>query len=308
MIKFDPIPQKAISRLVQLGAVAAIAGGTLRIIAAFVPYVPQSAMLETLYFLVDIGMLLGLCAIFYSVAAKTGWLGMMGFLIAFVALASIVGPDTKMFGVDFYLAGSAAFEVGLLTLSIVMLVRQQSSIVAIFWLLSAFFSVAVALGEGTYALMAAGLTLGLGFLLGGIMLIRSEGINIKETDLAMAFNQVTIGCSNLTTSIAFYRQIGFRLIANSPENGYARFEAPNGATLSLHKGLPVPAGAVLYFEAPNLDEWCKRLERDGIAFDKPPRDESWGWREARLKDPDENPLCLFHAGANRRFPPWRILE
>ncbi|MEM7380928.1 MAG: VOC family protein, partial [Bacteroidota bacterium] len=37
-----------------------------------------------------------------------------------------------------------------------------------------------------------------------------------------------------------------------------------------------------------------------------PRDQSWLWREARLKDPDGNTLILYHAGENRKNPPWRI--
>ena len=32
------------------------------------------------------------------------------------------------------------------------------------------------------------------------------------------------------------------------------------------------------------------------------------WREARLRDPSGNPICLFAAGANRLNPPWRIQE
>jgi hypothetical protein len=48
------------------------------------------------------------------------------------------------------------------------------------------------------------------------------------------------------------------------------------------------------------------LLAQGIAFDHPPTDQSWLWREAYLRDPDGNVLCLYHAGINRRFPPWRI--
>ena len=44
----------------------------------------------------------------------------------------------------------------------------------------------------------------------------------------------------------------------------------------------------------------------GIAFDSPPTDQPWLWREARLRDPDGNCLCLFAAGENRRHPPWRL--
>ena len=37
-----------------------------------------------------------------------------------------------------------------------------------------------------------------------------------------------------------------------------------------------------------------------------PTDRPWLWREARLRDPAGNALCLFFAGPNRRDPPWRV--
>jgi len=44
----------------------------------------------------------------------------------------------------------------------------------------------------------------------------------------------------------------------------------------------------------------------GIVFDTDPADQSWLWREAWLSDPAGVKLCLYYAGKNRRFPPWRI--
>ncbi len=41
-------------------------------------------------------------------------------------------------------------------------------------------------------------------------------------------------------------------------------------------------------------------------FDAPPQDRPWRWREAHFADPAGNLLCLFHAGPDRRFPPWRL--
>jgi hypothetical protein len=32
----------------------------------------------------------------------------------------------------------------------------------------------------------------------------------------------------------------------------------------------------------------------------------WLWREAHMRDPDGNSLCLFTAGKNRKYPPWRV--
>jgi hydroxymethylpyrimidine/phosphomethylpyrimidine kinase len=63
---------------------------------------------------------------------------------------------------------------------------------------------------------------------------------------------------------------------------------------------------VVYFECDDLDATVARLSAEGIEFKSGPKDEPWLWREARLKDPFGNELCLYHAGENRRFPPWRI--
>ena len=41
-------------------------------------------------------------------------------------------------------------------------------------------------------------------------------------------------------------------------------------------------------------------------FDADPQDQPWLWREAYLRDPDDNVMCLYHAGHNRQNPPWRI--
>lgn len=32
----------------------------------------------------------------------------------------------------------------------------------------------------------------------------------------------------------------------------------------------------------------------------------WLWRETYTRDPAGNVICIYHAGANRRFPPWRL--
>lgn len=125
-----------------------------------------------------------------------------------------------------------------------------------------------------------------------------------EAAPGIALNQVTIGARDYAASVAFYRKLGLRQIVDSPDNGYARFEADNGATFSVHEG--EPGDAVVYFESPRLDGWVAELEDAGFAFEQMPRDEDWLWREARLRDPAGNQICLYAAGENRRYPPWRI--
>jgi hydroxymethylpyrimidine/phosphomethylpyrimidine kinase len=120
-------------------------------------------------------------------------------------------------------------------------------------------------------------------------------------------NQVTLPARDYGEAVAFYRMLGLVQIVDSPSNGYARFECPGGATLSIHlEPDPTPGGTVVYFEHGRLDQWVLELEGAGLFVEQKPRDESWGWREARLADPTGNRLCLYQAGEMRRFPPWRL--
>jgi catechol 2,3-dioxygenase-like lactoylglutathione lyase family enzyme len=124
----------------------------------------------------------------------------------------------------------------------------------------------------------------------------------------MNLNQVTLPSSDVARSARFYRSLGFVQIVDSAPR-YARFECPDGgATFSLHhvSGGPRDTGVVVYFECPDLDARCASLRQRGVPFESLPRDQGWLWREARLRDPDGNCLCLYWAGENRRFPPWRI--
>ncbi len=126
---------------------------------------------------------------------------------------------------------------------------------------------------------------------------------------ALVLNQVTVGARDLDASIAFYRKLGFRLIVKADR--YARFEIGGGqTTFSLHLGDVVDAanGPALYFECIDLNARVAELKAKGIAFDNDPVDQSWKWREAWFRDPAGNRLCLYWAGENRRFPPWRLKE
>lgn len=123
--------------------------------------------------------------------------------------------------------------------------------------------------------------------------------------IGASLNQITVGTNDYAASVGFYRALGLVQIVDSPDNGYARFEAANGVTLSVHAGA-TSAATTVYLEHRHLDSWVTQLQSDGMVFDQLPRDESWGWREARLTDPAGNNLCLYTAGEMRRYPPWRI--
>lgn len=128
--------------------------------------------------------------------------------------------------------------------------------------------------------------------------------------MSMHLNQVTLPSADVERGAAFYRRLGLRQIVSSPPK-YVRFECPDdGSTLSLHftDRAPWPTGVVVYFECADLDARVAALKEQGLEFDVEPTDQPWLWREAYLRDPDGNVICLFWAGENRRNPPWRLVE
>ncbi|WP_031555077.1 VOC family protein [Parvularcula oceani] len=122
----------------------------------------------------------------------------------------------------------------------------------------------------------------------------------------MDLNQVTLTVDDMPAAIGFYEALGLRCIVHTHER-YARFELPCGSTtLSLHLGdRPKDGGPLLYFETEDVDARFAALSAKGVAFEGAPEDKSWRWREAWFRDPAGNRLCLYHAGPDRRFPPWR---
>jgi catechol 2,3-dioxygenase-like lactoylglutathione lyase family enzyme len=127
----------------------------------------------------------------------------------------------------------------------------------------------------------------------------------------MRLNQVTVAARDLAASIAFYEALGLKLIVRADH--YARLECPDAdggepATFSLHLD-PAATGVtdtVVYFEDDDLEATVRRLTEAGLTFESPPTDQTWLWREAYLIDPAGNRVCLYRAGAARRFPPWRL--
>jgi catechol 2,3-dioxygenase-like lactoylglutathione lyase family enzyme len=124
----------------------------------------------------------------------------------------------------------------------------------------------------------------------------------------MNLNQVTIYSDKPVETVEFFKKLGLILIVDSLPR-YGRLECPDGeSTLSVNTAEPAtPANnIVLYFECDELDAEVERLKSLGLEFDEDPADRPWLWRQAYLKDPNGNKICLFNAGENRKNPPWRV--
>ena len=141
----------------------------------------------------------------------------------------------------------------------------------------------------------------------GDSLISHAQENARET-VILDMNQVTVPSRDVGRSVDFYKRLGLKEIVHSPPT-YARFECPGGGatfSISLAEDPVDGPGPTIYFECSDLDERVEKMKADGFEFDQDPEDQRYLWRTALLRDPDGNRLCLYWAGENRRFPPWRI--
>lgn len=124
----------------------------------------------------------------------------------------------------------------------------------------------------------------------------------------MNLNQITIPSLDVEKATEFYKLLGLRLIVDALPK-YVRFECPDGdSTFSIHKVDELPNGnrISIYFEDEHLDELVANLKAKGIELISDPEDKAWLWNEAHLRDLDGNYIILYHAGKNRKNPPWRI--
>jgi len=124
----------------------------------------------------------------------------------------------------------------------------------------------------------------------------------------MNLNQITISSVDVAKSTRFYKILGLNLIVDALPR-YVRFKCPEGdTTFSIHKvkELPTVKSTTIYFEVENLSETISDLQQKGIIFNSEILEQSWLWLEVHLNDPDGNPIIIYHAGKNRKSPPWRI--
>ncbi len=140
----------------------------------------------------------------------------------------------------------------------------------------------------------------------GPMAQQSVRLDLNQSRWSPMLNHVTLPTRDLSASEHFWRLLGLRQIVRADDR-YARFETEGGTTLSLEAEEELPA-PVVFLECGDLDLTVAYLKAQGLTFSQEPRDENWGWREARLVDPSGNIVCLYQAGEMRRFPPWRLAD
>lgn len=68
--------------------------------------------------------------------------------------------------------------------------------------------------------------------------------------------------------------------------------------LSQHEG-DCQSGGLVYLYVRDVDDWYRTLAERGITVQHSPLDQPWGNREMRVRDPDNNCLCICTVKASQ---------
>ena len=161
------MPPKAIYRVL---GVAAVAGGSLRIVSSFTGSVLSATVLDQLYFATDVLLMLGIAGWYFSRAERLGTPGITGLVVSVFALSMI--RSASLFGPHGYMQGAALLLAGLIVMNLLTLFRRDGTIVpTVLWLVSLVVAGMAFLASGPLAAVA-GVLFGLGFVAAGIELWR----------------------------------------------------------------------------------------------------------------------------------------
>ena len=161
--------------LIRLGGLAAIAGGLLRGVAAFVPGTAPLATREPLYICTDICILFGLMGLYARIHRETGWCGFLGFVLGVVGIGVILAPDATIGGIPVYPVRALTFLVGS---NLIAADSWKQSLVPRWilggWILSTMLGIA-GFGTGLGALIVvAGVIFAISFSAAGVTLWSSH--------------------------------------------------------------------------------------------------------------------------------------
>lgn len=158
-----------ITTIIKLAGLAAILGGSLRVLTSFLPPMPVVA-LELLYLAVDLPLLLAVLGIYADQRRYTGRTAFAGFLLAVAGFALIVGPDGNLGPVAVYPVGALAISAGLCLLGAAAWpARRLPRATTVLW----FIAAATGFGAAAGAPLApiAGVAFGLAFAIAGARML-----------------------------------------------------------------------------------------------------------------------------------------
>jgi catechol 2,3-dioxygenase-like lactoylglutathione lyase family enzyme len=110
-----------------------------------------------------------------------------------------------------------------------------------------------------------------------------------------SINAVTLAVSEMGRSVAFYRALGFELVAGGDEAGFTTFGVGTGflnlQVDAAHAPVPAIWGRVI-FHVDDVDAMHARALDAGLSPATAPSDAAWGERYFHLRDPDGHELSF----------------
>jgi catechol 2,3-dioxygenase-like lactoylglutathione lyase family enzyme len=110
-----------------------------------------------------------------------------------------------------------------------------------------------------------------------------------------SISAVTLAVSEMARSIAFYRALGFELVAGGDDAGFTTFGVGAGflnlQVDAAHAPVPAIWGRVI-FHVHDVDAMHARALHAGLAPASEPADAPWGERYFHVRDPDGHELSF----------------
>jgi len=118
---------------------------------------------------------------------------------------------------------------------------------------------------------------------------------VTRADPVESINAVTLLTADMGAAVAFYRAMGFQVVAGGPDAPFTTFGAGAGfLNLQLdpaHAPIAGIWGRVIFWVA-DVDEAYVRAQANGYTPSTVPADASWGERYFHITDPDGHELSF----------------
>ena len=176
-----PGPLPGTRLLLRLCAAAAVLGGGLRVVDAYLAVTSAVRVQQIAYFVTDVMLLLGLCGIYFPRRKALGFVGFLGFAAAVAGLLIVRSSSFNGLGPQSYLIGATVTLVGVVVLGMGMLVRVAfPKLAPALWIASAVVGlIGLLSAKLSWAVTLAGVIFGIGFVAAGISLFKEPSANLR---------------------------------------------------------------------------------------------------------------------------------
>jgi len=159
--------------LVRLSALAAIAGGALRVVDGLLIPSASIQVQQFAYFITDLLLLWGMCGIYLTRSHRLGLAGFIGFVVFWIGIFMVRSSSLSLFGYSAYLIGATVTLLGAVVLGADMLVRNAFPRWApVLWIAALLLGIlGLRPAWAGWSVMLAGVIFGLGFIAAGIALL-----------------------------------------------------------------------------------------------------------------------------------------